>query len=260
MNLFQQFLLLVTGLSIGSFLNVLIDRLPMGESIWLGRSHCDNCQKTISWYDLIPVISFIILQRKCRYCRNKISWQYPLVEVATGLIFLFTYASMIRIIGTDFIVPHLIYYLGVVGCLIIIFVTDLKYRIIPDQNLIFLTVITFVYQLIYSLQLIKVNLISAIVSMLFFLFLVIITRGKGMGLGDVKLSFVMGLILGFPKIIVALYLSFLTGAVVSLILILTHKKSMKSTIAFGPFLVLGTLISLFYGNEIFTIFLYKMFR
>lgn len=246
--------LLLTGLSIGSFLNVLIDRLPIGESIWLGRSHCDNCRKTLSWYDLIPVASFIILQRKCRSCHKKISWQYPLVETATGLLFLFTYVSMIRIIGTGFIVPHLIYYLVLTACIIAIFVTDLKYRIIPDQILLFLTGLTLIYQLIYFPYQIIGNLISGILSMLFFLMLVIITRGKGMGLGDVKLAFVMGLMLGFPKIIVALYLSFLTGAVVSLILIWTHKKSMKSTIAFGPFLVFSTLIVIYYGNEIWFVF------
>ncbi|MBI3955010.1 prepilin peptidase [Candidatus Gottesmanbacteria bacterium] len=242
------------GLSIGSFLNVLIDRLPIGESIWLDRSHCDNCRKTLNWYDLIPVISFIILQRKCRSCHKKISWQYPLVELSTGLIFLFTYVSMMQIIGTDFIVPHLIYYLTLVASLIAIFMIDLKYRIIPDQILIFLTVLTLVYQFIYFPQFIKDNLISGIISMSFFLLLVIVTRGKGMGLGDVKLAFVMGLLLGFPKIIVALYLSFLTGAVVSLILILIHKKSMKSTIAFGPFLVFSTLMAVFYGNYFWQLF------
>ncbi len=251
MNLIIIFLL---GLSIGSFLNVLIDRLPAGESIWIDRSHCDSCRKTLNWYDLIPVISFIILQRKCRNCHKKISWQYPLVEAATGLFFLFTYVSMIRITGTDLTVPHLIYYLILVASLIAIFVTDLKYRIIPDQILIFLTILTVVYQFIYFPQFIKDNLISGIISLLFFLMLVIITRGKGMGLGDVKLAFVMGLLLGFPKIIVALYLSFLTGAVVSLILILIHKKSMKSTIAFGPFLVFSTLTTIFYGNYFWQLF------
>lgn len=253
------FFLFIFGICIGSFLNVLIDRLPSGESIWLGRSHCDNCRKTLSWYDLIPVASFIILQRKCRSCHKKISWQYPMVEISTGVLFLFTYVSMIRIISTDNIFPHLIYYLILVASLIDIFVTDLKYRIIPDQILIFLTVLTLVYQFIYFPQFIKDNLISGIISLLFFLMLVIITRGKGMGLGDVKLAFVMGQILGFPKIIVALYLSFLTGAAVSLILILTHKKSMKSTIAFGPFLVLSTIIVLYYGDQLW-IALLKFFR
>ncbi len=242
--------LFLIGLSIGSFLNVIIDRLPAGESIWLGRSHCDNCRKTLNWYDLIPVVSFIILQRKCRQCHKKISWQYPLIEISTGFLFLFTYVSMMQITGTGFIVPHLIYYLALSGSLLAILVTDLKYRIIPDQILIFLTVISLIYQSVYFQQLIMGNLMSGIISLLFFLMLVIITRGRGMGLGDVKLAFVMGLMLGFPKIIVALYLAFLTGAVVSLILILIHKKSMKSTIAFGPFLVCATFFSLFFGTTL----------
>lgn len=246
--------LLLIGLSIGSFLNVIIDRLPNGESIWWDRSHCDNCGKTLSWYDLIPVVSFIILRRKCRNCHKKISWQYPLVELSTGLIFLFTYVSMNRIIGTDFILPHLFYYLVLSSSLIAIFMIDLKYRLIPDQILIFLTAMSLVYQSIYFQELIKMNLITGIISLLFFLTLVIITRGKGMGLGDVKLAFVMGLLLGFPKIIVALYLAFLTGALVSLILISTHKKTMKSTIAFGPFLVFSTLTAIFYGNYFWQLF------
>src|SRR3989344_7352787 len=97
------------GLAVGSFLNVLIDRLPKGESVVHGRSYCDSCKKKIAWYDLIPLLSFIMLKRRCRYCRKLISWQYPLVEITTASLFVFTFASMIYIIEAEIFFITLLY-------------------------------------------------------------------------------------------------------------------------------------------------------
>lgn len=235
-------LIFIIGLSVGSFLNVVIDRLPTGKSIIRGRSKCDYCQHTLSWYDLVPVLSFIWLKQRCRYCHKKISWQYPIVESITGIFFVFTY--------TSFSIYHLILISG----LIAIFFTDLKYRIIPDQVLIILTMVTSIYLLLSGGPDIINHLATAVIFFCGFMALVVFTKGKGMGLGDVKYAAVSGFILGIPYVIVSFYLSFLTGAAVSLILIMIGKKTMKSTIPFGPFLVGGTVVSLFYGDVLWNIF------
>ena len=245
--------LFILGLCVGSFLNVVIDRIPKGESIIKGRSHCDNCRHLLSWYDLVPLVSFVILKRKCRYCQKIISWQNPLVELTTGLLFVVTYSLMAQIIGqTSFLVTFL-FYLIIISGLVTIFFTDLKSRIIPDEVLLILIIVTFFFEFFFDRMLLLNHLEAGFLLLFSFLILVLITHGKGMGLGDVKLSFYMGLLLGFPKIVVALYLSFLTGAVVSLILIIGGKKRMKSTIPFGPFLVGATIVSLFYGNMLWQV-------
>lgn len=232
--------LFLLGLSVGSFLNVLIDRLPKGESVIRGRSYCDHCRHKLSWYDLIPLLSFIILGRKCRYCGTLISWQYPIVELITGLAFVYSCSS--------------VYLFIIVSGLIVIFFTDFKYRIIPDQVVFILIITSLLYLILYQSPFLPNHLLSGATMSILFLTLVILTRGKGMGLGDVKFSFFMGIFLGFPKIIVAFYLSFLTGAVVSAILVIAGKKKMKSTIAFGPFLVIATFMSFFYGDQLWNIF------
>lgn len=245
--IFVSILIFTIGLCIGSFLNVVIDRLPQGKSVIIGRSFCDHCKHELSWTDLIPVLSFFLLQRKCRYCGKKISWQYPIVELITGLLFLFTYSSMSKIIAPVEFWLTLVYYLVIISGLVVIFFTDFKYRIIPDQILILLTSAALVFLFSYERADLMNHLSAAVVFSSFFLLLVLITRGKGMGLGDVKYAFVMGLVLGIYASIISFYLSFLTGAAVSLILVSAGKKTMKSTIPFGPFLVGGTLVSVFYG-------------
>jgi prepilin signal peptidase PulO-like enzyme (type II secretory pathway) len=256
------FLVFFLGICVGSFLNVLIDRLPKNKTVVLGRSRCDYCRHKLAWYDLIPLLSFFFLGQKCRYCRKKLSWQYPIVEFMTGIVFAFIgYTNKAYLYsstpGEPFQVTpgvSLVYLFVIVSGLLVIFFTDLKYRIIPDQILFILLVTTLPYLLIYSQSLFIHHLISAVLMLLLFLLLVIITRGRGMGLGDVKYAFLMGLILGFPKIIIAFYLAFLTGACISLILVMGGKKTIKSTIPFGPFLVLATFICLFYGERLWEIF------
>ncbi len=246
-------ILFILGLSVGSFLNVVIDRLPRGESIICGRSHCDKCKKILAWYDLIPLLSFIHLQGKCRYCKYSLSYQYPIVELITGISFAFIASNFtfdILLLKESF---RSIYILIFISCMIAIFFTDLKYRIISDQVLIILGIFTLIYLIFFERYLFITSIWSALISGGLFLFLVFITRGRGMGLGDVKYAFMMGLILGIPKIIIGLYLTFLTGGLISIILILKGMKKMKSTIPFGPFLVFGTVITFFWGDKLWII-------
>ncbi|MBI1919218.1 prepilin peptidase [Candidatus Microgenomates bacterium] len=247
----------ITGIVIGSFLNVLIYRLPRNLAI-LGRSFCPKCKKKISWQDNIPLLSFVLLGGKCRSCRSPISWQYPIVELLTGILFTLIYLSKTSPLGSPFGHPwggfwELLFTLFIASSLLVIFFTDLKYGIIPDKIVFPLLILTIIYLFIIPNSLFLSHFWSAIGAAAFFLLLNLVTRGRGMGLGDVKLAFLMGLLLGFPKIIVALYLAFLTGAAVSLILVLIGKKKFGQTIPFGPFLVAGTLIAMFFNNVILNV-------
>jgi leader peptidase (prepilin peptidase)/N-methyltransferase len=227
-------------------LNVLADRLPREESVVRGRSHCEKCKKTLQWYDLIPLVSFTSLKGRCRYCHTRLSLYYPIIELTTGILFVLAF------ILTGFRIYDLGFMIFIFSALIVIFFTDLKYGIIPDVILLPSIVISFSYLFLSPNSLIINHLLSAFGASLFFLLLFLITKGKGMGLGDVKFAFLMGLILGFPDIVISLYIAFLTGAIIGVTLILWKKRKMSgATIPFGPFLVLGTLTALFWGEIIF---------
>lgn len=251
-NLVNLIPLFIAGCAFGSFLNVVIDRLSTRRSIFTGRSYCENCKKKIKDYDLIPVVSFLFLHGRCRFCKHKIPQRILFVEILTGIVFALTYlaASFFRLSY-----PELIYILIVSLPFIAIFFADLDYGIIPDQLSVFIVLCTLPYLVFFSPQMLLGNLVSAFVSFLLFLFLYVVTRGRGMGFGDVKLAFVIGLFLGFPKIIAGIYLAFLTGAILGIILIILGKKKLKKdTIPFGPFLAFSALISYFFGKFMFDYF------
>jgi leader peptidase (prepilin peptidase) / N-methyltransferase len=242
-------LIFIFGLLIGSFLDCLVYRLNETRNwrkIFFGRSYCPKCKKKLLWFDNIPLLSFIFLKGRCRWCHTSILWHYPLAELITGFLSLVIYhffaASTV----------NLIFNLVIIYTLIGIFLSDFQYRTIPHQIVYPAIAIALIWQIINNQWL---ALFSGIGAAAFFYFLVLITRYKAMGLGDVKLVGLMGLFLGFPKIIVALYLAFLTGALVGVILILVKQKKLKSEIAFGPFLVFSALVALFWGEEIWRFFL-----
>ncbi|MEK7519422.1 MAG: prepilin peptidase [Patescibacteria group bacterium] len=252
------------GLIVGSFLNCVIYRLESKDSFLKGRSFCPHCKNILKWPDLIPVLSFFILKGKCRYCRQKISWQYPLVEISTVAIFLLIFNFLPRQIYFEstggfsiFDFLPLFYYWIVSSLLIIIFAYDLKHYIIPDRIVYPAILIVGIWYLasgifshFYTQYYILNALYSAFASALFFWIIVFISGGKWMGGGDIKLALFMGLFLGFPNILVAFFSSFFLGAIIGLGLILAGKKTMKSEIPFGPFLIIGTFIALFFGEKL----------
>ncbi len=245
---FNFIIIFILGLSVGSFLNVLIDRLPKNISVTKGRSRCDFCKHMLRWYDLVPIVSFLLLKRRCRYCHKILSYQYPLIEIITGLIFLLSYKYSIDF--TQFLLNSVAF-----SGFLVLFMTDVKYKILPDQIIIFLLVVTLLNITIFPQNSFLNYLLSALVYYLIFLSIYLFTKGRGMGFGDVKLVFLLGLYLGYPKVIVSFYLAFLTGAFFSLILVFIGRKKMKSTIAFGPFLIFSAIISNFYGLELFSVLL-----
>lgn len=239
------------GLIIGSFINVLADRLPEDKSIG-GRSYCPRCQKVLGWYDLFPVVSFLFLGGHCRYCRQKISWQYPIVELATAGLFLLIFKWQFSDAG-QWSVLNFFYFLFITACLLVIFISDLKYYIIPDQIIYAAAIFTVVYQGWFFRDLLWNNLTAAFLAGGFFLTLIFVSHGAWMGWGDVKLALVMGLILGWPKILLALFLAFFAGAAVGLGLILFGRKNWKSEIPFGTFLSAGAFLILLASNRLINI-------
>lgn len=230
------------GLSVGSFLNCWVYRLNHGLSVVRGRSFCPRCRHKLSWLDNIPLLSFILLRGRCRHCRSSIASYYPLVELAAGLLTVLVISYQLSVISL--IVAYL---------LLAIFVSDWLYQTIPDQ-IVFPAVGLAIFYLILNTQYSILNtFLSGLAAAGFFWSLVVLTKGKGMGTGDVKLAALMGLLLGWPKIILAIALAFLTGAIMGVILVLKGKKTMASQIAFGPFLVVATFVGLFWGERIIKI-------
>lgn len=258
MTIIIDLMIFIIGASIGSFLNVLIDRLPKEESI-NGRSHCDYCGKKIAWYDLTPIFSYFILGGKTRCCHKKLSFQYPLIEVITGMAFLLIFIFHFSFFNEFSIInfSNLIIYFGIISCLIVIFISDLKYHLISDYILLALFIFSILLHVIGStqgstptpIQLIASGLVVAFPIWLIYF----ISKERAMGLGDVYLSAAMGFLLGWKEGLLALYIAFITGAIFGLTLILIKNKKIKSKIAFGPFLVIGTIIMLFFSNNIFSI-------
>ncbi len=250
-RLMIYFFVFIIGLIAGSFFNCLVSRMEEGRDFVLGRSRCSFCAHLLSWQDLIPLLSFFLLKRRCRYCREKISWQYPLVELVTGGLFVWLFYFWL---SQEPLLSSLFFLFLVFSFLIIIFIYDFKYLLIPDSLILIPLLITFIYFLSKEVNLWH-HFLAGLFSFLFFLLIVIITLGKGMGMGDVKLVFFLGFLLGYPDILVALFSSFLIGATIGVGLILMKKKKMKSEVPFGPFLVIGTFIAYFWGINLFNWYL-----
>ena len=248
------------GLVVGSFLNVLAFRIPEQEG-WVagGRSRCRSCLKKLTWHELIPVVSFLVLRGKCLSCRSAISAQYPLVEVACGIAFLLVWkfsGTAVHISSAAFTMVYALFGLCV---LMVVFLTDLRHFLIPDRVMVpAIGIAVFAVALnkflfLCELPGIPCSASGVLFSQLgagFFLALVTVSGGRWMGLGDVKLAIFMGLFLGFAKLAVALLIAFFAGSVVGIILILLCKKNLKSEVPFGAFLAPATAISFFLGEPL----------
>lgn len=261
-TIFMFFLIFVLGVCLGSFLNVVIYRLHSGEPIINSRSHCVNCKKTLKWYELIPVVSFIIQKGRCRSCKKKISWQYILVESAAGLVLVLGWLEISDLnIKDGWQYGYGLLWLLFIAVSIAVFVYDLKYFLIPDALIYPAVIVTFLWDLIlvvYKRELPHYYLASAIVPAAIFLSLIFVSRGRWMGMGDVKLVFLLGLFLGFPKIILALFLAFILGSIVGLGLILFKNYGLRSPIPFGTFLTFSAIAALFYGDRIINWYLHMI--
>lgn len=247
------------GLAVGSFLNVVIYRTLHGESPFSGRSKCPHCGKTIRALDNIPLLSFLLLQGRCRYCKRQIAWNYPVVELLTGVLFAWWFlagSALFRLTQYPFVYIQPGFWLLIGLLLIVVLFSDLLYGVIPDSILWIMGVVTLLYRSILTATGIMQfsdywrSLTSGVATLTFFLTLILLTGGRGMGMGDAKLGLVLGLLLGWPRIVVGLAASFISGAIVALALLVAGKKRFGQTIPFGPFLVVGTVVGLIWGQQI----------
>ncbi len=237
----------ILGLLIGSFLNVCIYRLPRKESIVFPFSHCPSCKTPIKTYDNIPIISFLLLRGRCRACQSAISWQYPIVEFLHAI----GYLLILRQFGPSFEMPiYAIFF----SALLTITVIDLQHQIIPDR----ITLPGMVLGLIAGSTVLPPGPRDSFLGLLlggglFYLIAVLslaFLKKEGMGGGDIKLVAMIGSILGWQGMLFAIFAASTIGSIVGVTLIATKIRSRQDQIPFGPFLALGALLSLFFGNDI----------
>jgi prepilin signal peptidase PulO-like enzyme (type II secretory pathway) len=272
-------ILFVFGIAIGSFLNVVATRYD-GEHFLLsnkiigGRSHCEHCKKTLRWFELIPLVSFIMVGGRCARCKTKLSFQYPIVELISGLVF----ALVPYRVETFFGISGLLL-LGVAAFWVVLFeallimsLIDIRLGIIPDELNIFLVILGIFFAIfmtgsfgianhslinfysgLFGLQenfLIN-RIVAAILGAAFFGFLILITRGRGMGVGDLKLAVPLGIMFGWPDILLVVAFANVIGAIVGLAAVFFGKKNINSTVPFGPFLAVGAIVTFFFAYQLF---------
>jgi len=238
---------LITGMVVGSFLNVCICRMPKGESVVFPPSHCPQCDYRIRWHDNIPLVSYLLLRGKCRGCGMHISMQYPLVELLNGLL---TLALFLRF-GPTFLFLALFLFCS---ALVVITFIDLEYQIIPDE----ISLPGIVVGFIFSFFLPGHSWLNSLLGILLgggSLLLVaygyqLLTGKEGMGGGDIKLLAMMGAFLGWKSILFIIFASSLAGSVIGLTMMVVQKKDSKLAIPFGPYLAFGAVLYIFFGRQI----------
>jgi leader peptidase (prepilin peptidase) / N-methyltransferase len=251
----MEILFFILGLVLGSFANVCIYRLPAGKSIVTPGSQCPKCGKNILWYDNIPLLSYILLRGKCRFCKAPISFRYFIVELLTGVLFLLTFLKF----GVS---PALFVYLIFVLALIIVSFIDIDTFLIPDvivlPGILLGLIFSVLFPQIHQIQIHQItrtgsflySLEGVLLGGLVLLFLGVvgkfIFKKEAMGGGDVKLLAMIGAFLGWKCVLLSLFFGSLLGTVVSLSLIVAGKKKIEEYVPFGPYLGLGAVIALFF--------------
>lgn len=242
MNFLPHAIVLLVGLVLGSFLTVLIPRLHEGkEGILLGRSRCPSCDQVLHPLDLIPVLSYVFRLGRCGHCKTRISAWYPSIEVASALTSWVVYISF-QDLGVW------LYTFPIFFALLFIFFFDLRYQEIHDLIVIPAVLYTLVLQVILGNGV--DSLMGATLGFIFFGGQYVISGGRWIGSGDMRIGALMGALLGWKLTLLAILVSYILGSLMALPLLLSGHLSRKSKLPLGPFLVLGTLVAFFYGTEI----------
>ncbi len=244
----KEIILILFGLVIGSFLNVVVSRLPEKKSIVKPRSHCPSCKKAIKFYDNIPVISYILLGGKCRNCKEEISLRYPLIEAFTAFSFWLSYFYF----GADLI--YTAFAILFVCLLISLAVIDLTHMILPDELTLGGAVVFIVYSFfnpwLTTTDAVIASFGSALTFTGLYYFYLKVKKIEGLGFGDVKMMLFLGAFLGVGKLLVTVLLASLSGLIVGIFFIIFKGKTLKLKLPFGTFLAAGSYISLFWGERI----------
>jgi leader peptidase (prepilin peptidase) / N-methyltransferase len=234
----------IFGLVLGSFLNVVVARLPEGRSLWRPRSACPGCGAGIGWHDNIPIVSFVVLRGRCRACGVAIPWRYPVIEASTALLFVLAY--LVYGISAA-LIPALLLLAGLVAITFI----DLERQIIPDR----LTIPGIVTGIVANVATGAVPWLDCVIgaALAGTLFLVIIlASGGGMGGGDMKLAAMLGAFLGWPLTLVALFVAVIAGGAAAVVILGSGRLGRKDPIPFGPFLAFGGAAALLWGRRLLT--------
>lgn len=256
MDISLYMLLFVMGTIAGSFLSMIVYRIPFGLSLILPGSFCDKCCIALKWYEKVPIVSYIVTLGRCKFCGSRQSIFYPLLEIFMGFMFILTFDYTQNII-------HFIYLVSTLTILIGICIIDIKHFIIPDKLLIVAAILSIIYY-IYAVKMgIFMYLLSSL--MIFgILFLIrigskYIYKKEAFGFGDVKLGTLLGFILGWKAALLAIFFGFVIAGFTILILAIFRKIKRKSYIPFGPFLIVGTVTYLFFGKLIILWYLHLFF-
>ncbi|MEN2765566.1 prepilin peptidase [Ornithinibacillus xuwenensis] len=240
MNTVYFILFFGLGLLFGSFFNVVGLRLPQQKSFTNDRSICPNCSHILNWYELIPIFSYIFQRGRCRHCKAKISFIYPVMELVTGFLFAHSYAQL----GLS---VELILALFLMSMLVIVFVSDMKYMLIPNKVLLFFLPIFIVLRVLEPLEPWWSSIIGATLGFAIIAVIIIVSNG-GMGAGDMKLFGVLGIVLGIKKVLLTFFLSCVIGAVIGLLMLWINRIHRKQPIPFGPYIVVAAIVTYFYGD------------
>ena len=236
----------VLGILFGSFFNVVGLRFPKKLPFHNDRSFCPSCKSQLNWYELIPILSYIMQRGKCRDCRTTISFMYPFIEAATGCLFMFSYIK----IGLEL---ELLTALLLVSMLMILFVTDVMYMLIPNKILLFFLPLFVIMRMISPLDPWYDAIFGAVSGFSFIALIILFSKG-GMGGGDMKLFGVLGIVLGWQNTLLTFFIAVFLGAIIGGVFMLIKKVKKRQAIPFGPYIVVGALISYFYGEQIVTIY------
>ncbi|QDQ01899.1 prepilin peptidase [Lysinibacillus fusiformis] len=230
----------IFGLVLGSFFNVVGLRVPVKESIVSPPSRCTNCNRQLTALDLVPVLSYVCLGGKCRSCGQKISWIYPLMELITGLLFAFAYWRLG--FSVEFVVAILF-----MSLFVIVVVSDLAYMLIPDKVLIFFLPLLIIGRVVSPLTPWWDSLVGAVVGFGILYLIAVLSRG-GMGGGDIKLFFLIGLVLGALETLLTLFLAATIGMIVGIVVLRLRQQGRKTPIPFGPSIALAAVVVYFFGD------------
>lgn len=263
MDILLYIIFTILGLAIGSFLNVVIDRLPARKSLVRPSSHCDACGHKLSFLDLIPVFSYLMLRGRCRYCRARIPWRVLWVELVSGVILLLAYWRFAASIDTANYAALFITAFWSSVFLVIMFI-DWEHRLILNRITYPSAVIALIILGIATVfpetrilggrdfipdTVILSGIIGGALGFAFF-FIVFLINPRGMGMGDIKMACLIGLVTGYPLVIVALLIGILIGGLVAIVYLLIFKRGRKDVIPYGTFLAIGPMVTLLWGNEI----------
>lgn len=276
----MSFWLFAFGAIIGSFINVLAvryhpDRFLFKKGSLRGRSYCPRCRSALRWFELVPILSFLLQRARCRHCSGAISFQYPVVEILCGLIFVFVPSSVQSLPGSS-----LAYYISTLWTLVfvtllLIALIDTRLSIIPDEANIILGILGILIAYVsapafgfgggsflgpysflfgYHGNIWTSRAVGVLFALVFFGVLFFLTRGRAMGVGDIKLGAVLGIIFGWPDILLVVALSFIFGSLFGAYVIFSGKKTMKSLVPFGPFLALASGVVFFFGSNLLDLY------